>query len=166
MAACASQPIPIVQLLLERGTSATQEAAPSSLLGQGTLCSRLGLSRNSPIKVAATRPEVLQLLLAAGATVDAHLVVYAVEVWCDDIATFLARDCVSDIDISEGGHVDFQIVSHIQASLQQILEMGGNINVAETCGKSLALMPCVVLTVSTRVCACAKFVYGRCLLLQ
>ena len=91
MAACGRRDlevsIGIVQLLLKRGGNSCTPT--TSLLGQGTLCSRLGLSRTSPTNIAASQPELLRLLIDAGAVLDAHVVVYAVEDWCDEIAEHL-----------------------------------------------------------------------------
>ena len=105
MAACGrsdlEMSIPVVQLLLEEGASAAYQAPPNSLLGEGTLCSRLGLSRDTPIKNAASQPELLRLLIDAGATLDAHVVVYAVEDWCDEIAGHLGKAWAPEIDSTE-----------------------------------------------------------------
>ena len=91
--------ISVIQLLLERGANAAYQALPSSLLGEGFLCSRLGLSRDTPIKNAASQPELLRLLIDAGATLDAHIVVYAVEDWCDEIAGHLGEVLVRDLQM-------------------------------------------------------------------
>ena len=104
MAACGrsdlEMSIPVVQLLLERGANAANQASPSSLLGEGTLCSRLGLSRDTPIKNAASQSELLRLLVDAGAVLDAHVVVYAVEDWCDEIAEHLEDEWASKTDVA------------------------------------------------------------------
>ena len=104
MAACSrldDASTPMIQLLLERGANAAYQAPPSSLLGEGILCSRLGLSRSSPIKSAAGEPEFLRLLIDAGATLDAHVVVYAVESWCDIIAENLGVAWASETSLTE-----------------------------------------------------------------
>ena len=105
MAACGRRDlemsIPVVQLLLERGANAAHQASPSSLLGEGILCSRLGLSRDTPIKNAASQPALLRLLTDAGATMDAHIVVYAVEDWCDKIAGHLGEAWASETGLTE-----------------------------------------------------------------
>ena len=105
MAACGRRDldmsIPVVQLLLERGTSAAHQALPSSLLGEGILCSRLGLSRDTPIKNAASKPELLRLLVKAGATLETHILVYAVEDWCDEIAGHLGIAWASETSLTE-----------------------------------------------------------------
>jgi hypothetical protein len=71
------------------------------LLGEGTLCSRLGLSRDTPIKNAASQPELLRLLVKAGATLETHIVVYAVEDWCDEIAEHLGIAWASETGLIE-----------------------------------------------------------------
>ena len=91
----------VVQLLLERGANASNQAPPNSLLGEGTLCSRLGLSRDSPIKNAASQPELLHLLVEAVATLETHIVVYAVEDWCDAIAGHLGEAWASETGLTE-----------------------------------------------------------------
>ena len=91
--------IPIITYLLEEGASAAYQAPPNSLLDEGFLCSRLGLSRDTPIKNAASQPELLRLLIDAGATLDAHIVVYAVEDWCDEIAKHLGEVLVRDLQM-------------------------------------------------------------------
>ena len=104
MAACSrldDASTPIIQLLLERGANAAYQAPPSSLLGEGILCSRLGLSRTSPIKIVAGEPSLLRLLIGAGATLDAHVVVYAVESWCDVIAGNLGFAWASETSLTE-----------------------------------------------------------------
>ena len=104
MAACGrldDASTPVIQLLLERGANAAYQAPPSSLLGEGIVCSRLGLSRTSPIKVAAGEPILLRLLIDAGATLDAHVVVYAVESWCDTIADHLGVAWASETSLTE-----------------------------------------------------------------
>ena len=97
--------IPIIKYLLDNGANAAYRAPFSSLLGEGFLCSRLGLSRDTPIKNAANQPELLHLLVDAGAVLDAHIVVYATEDWCDEIAGHLgimwARDLANDKDLSK-----------------------------------------------------------------
>lgn len=107
MAACGRRDlemsIPIVQFLLERCEITSSPVA--HLLGEGFLCSRLGLSRDTPIKNAANQPELLHLLVDAGAVLDAHIVAYATEDWCDEIAGHLgimwARDLANDKDLSK-----------------------------------------------------------------
>ena len=105
MAACGRRDlemsIPVVQLLLERGANAAHQASPSSLLGEGILCSRLGLSRDTPIKNAASQPELLRLLTDAGAVMDAHVVAYAVEDWCDEIAGHLGEVWAPETGLTE-----------------------------------------------------------------
>ena len=104
MAACGrldDASTPMIQLLLERGANAAYQAPPSSLLGEGILCSRLGLSRTSPIKIVAGEPSLLRLLIGAGATLDAHVVVYAVESWCDIIAENLGVAWASETSLTE-----------------------------------------------------------------
>ena len=103
MAACGRRDLEvsssIVQILLEQGASAC--TPPSSLLGEGLLCSRLGLSRTAPIKKAASQPELLRLLIDAGVVLDTHVVVYAVEDWCDEIAGHLGEAWAPEIDSTE-----------------------------------------------------------------
>ena len=93
--------IPIITYLLEEGANASHQAPPNSLLGEGTLCSRLGLSRDTPIKNAASKPELLRLLVDAGAALDANVVVYAVEDWCDEIAGHLGIAWASETGLTE-----------------------------------------------------------------
>ena len=104
MSACGrrdlDEAIPIIQLLLQKGATVAYKALPSSLLGEGILCSRLGLSRDTPIKNAASQPEVLRLLADAGAVLDAHVVAYAVEDWCDEIAEHLEDEWASKTDVA------------------------------------------------------------------
>ena len=103
MAACGRRDlemsIPIVQFLLERCEITSSPVA--HLLGEGFLCSRLGLSRDTPTKNAASQPELLRLLVDAGAELDANVVVYAVEDWCDEIAEHLrelGKESAPEID--------------------------------------------------------------------
>ena len=100
MAACGRRDlemsIPIVQFLLERCEITSSPV--DHLLGEGFLCSRLGLSRDTPIKNAASQPELLRLLVDAGAELDANVVVYAVEDWCDEIAEHLGEETALEID--------------------------------------------------------------------
>ena len=104
MAACGRRDfdvsLPIIKVLLERtqGANVAYKAPPSF---PRHLCSRLGLSRDTPIKNAASQPELLRLLLGAGATLDAHIVVYAVEDWCDEIAGHLGEVWEKDLANNE-----------------------------------------------------------------
>ena len=104
MAACGRRDfdvsVPIIQLLMERdqGVNVAYKAPPS---WPRNLYSRLGLSRDTPIKNAASQPELLRLLVGAGATLDAHIVVYAVEDWCDEIAGHLGEVWVRDLANNE-----------------------------------------------------------------
>ena len=104
MAACGRRDfdvsVPIIQLLMERdqGVNVAYKAPPS---WPRNLYSRLGLSRDTPIKNAASQPELLRLLVGAGAVLDAHVVVYAVEDWCDEIAGHLGEAWAPEIDSTE-----------------------------------------------------------------
>ena len=104
MAACGRRDfdvsVPIIQLLMERdqGVNVAYKAPPS---WPRNLYSRLGLSRDTPIKNAASQPELLRLLVGAGAVLDAHIVVYAVEDWCDEIAGHLGEVWVRDLANNE-----------------------------------------------------------------
>ena len=189
--------IPIITYLLEEGANASHQAPPNSLLGEGTLCSRLELSRDTPIKNAASKPELLRLLVDAGAALDANVVVYAVEDWCDEIAGHLgemwarelAKSPISEIMLGlhsetmgettvthgnairpfefgagrvvkkvadilncegggdedgetkgdeaamiEGANPFTTFTSQIAAALQEVLDMGGNVNAPDTAG--------------------------------
>ena len=103
MAACGRRDfdvsVPIIQLLMERdqGVNVAYKAPPS---WPRNLYSRLGLSRDTPIKNAASQPELLRLLVDAGAVLDAHVVVYAVEDWCDEIAEHLEDEWASKTDVA------------------------------------------------------------------